>query len=151
MKDLKQLAKAASNFRTAIDDLREINERGLSITLLYNFPFSCCDYASELLQKYLLEYYSQNTYRVWYYRENGSNKQSHCWLEIPGSKVIIDITGDQYPDYSVKTFVDDHPDVFHNEFRYLQKDTESYRDNFEKIKFDRDYKLIVNWIHKKLL
>ena len=59
------------------------------------FPRGCCSFASDLLQRYLIEQYSFHTWYMSGQYGYGWNAKNHAWLESEDC-TVIDITGDQY-------------------------------------------------------
>ena len=59
-----------------------------------SFPFGCCSYASNLLNKHLMQY-GINTVFVSGRYGYGPDGEKHEWLETDDG-IVIDITGDQY-------------------------------------------------------
>lgn len=79
---------AARRFRAALE------QGGLRLCSLADFPNGSCGDTSELLGQYL----SDSGLGVWSYR-NGTQLDpffSHAWVERDG--LIVDITADQFPD-----------------------------------------------------
>lgn len=105
-------------FRNAIDlalAKHEFDE------VFFNFPIGCCDYASELLGRYLFEHgiYTYSVNKQYLYGEDAYN---HTWLFLEkDNNIIIDITGDQFSyatnelHYSQRVYVGP-TDYFHNLF-----------------------------------
>src|SRR3990167_10362873 len=95
---MEQIYRLAKEFRAALESTPRIN---LRTTLgCSNFPHACCDDASLLLAAYLSDNGFPDSIRV-----NGVNGgiseelNSHIWLLW--SDLIIDITADQFADYSM--------------------------------------------------
>ena len=85
------LFEIASAFRTAIEEAVRAGE----IVEMINFPKGCCSYASDLLQRYLIERYDISTLYMSGRYGYGWDGESHAWLETQDG-FVIDITGDQY-------------------------------------------------------
>lgn len=86
-----------------------------------SFPCGCCSYASDLLQRYLIEQYE---YLTWYMSGEfgyGEDGESHAWLETQDHSVVIDITGDQYKwkklRFTEPVYVGTRFDGFHDKFQ----------------------------------
>ena len=97
---LKNIKYIASQYRSAIDKTLAMGEFDNDFSF-NRFPRGCCGDASDLLAQYLLDngiktYYVCGNY---YYDEPTKGAQSHAWLQTE-DKTIIDITGDQFKDYS---------------------------------------------------
>lgn len=135
--DEHKLYKISSNFRNAIEVLKASNPTGISTMLRFNFPDGCCEYISEILQRYLLEEHNIITNTVRYKRidKNGQDIY-HIWLKSD-SFSVIDITGDQYDDYSNSVYVGDM-DPFHTSFTFV----ETYTANRFTYQMQQDYYLI---------
>lgn len=92
---------------------------------LASFPTGCCEYASELLQKYLCDV-GVFTFLVRASFDNNGQDEFHVWLETDKG-IIIDITGDQYRYkseylfYSQPVFMG-NADEFHNLFSIQTKE-----------------------------
>lgn len=83
----------ALHFRNAIDSALKNHEFD---EVFSNFPIGCCDYASELLGRYLFEHdiYTYSINKQYLYGEDAYN---HTWLFLEkDNNIIIDITGDQF-------------------------------------------------------
>lgn len=112
MPDLYEIATA---FRAAIEEavkaggLRELN----------TFPRGCCSYASDLLQRYLIERHGIFTWYMSGQYGYGWDAESHAWLETQDG-IVIDITGDQYKFKKLKftepVYVGSRADGFHDKF-----------------------------------
>lgn len=90
---MDELYDIAVCFREAINEALK-DGWASRIWLLRSFPVGCCTYASDLLQRYLIEHgvYARNVsgdYR------RGRVVESHSWLETEDG-TVIDITVDQY-------------------------------------------------------
>ena len=141
MPDLYEIATA---FRAAIEEavrageLREMN----------TFPRGCCSFASDLLQRYLIE---QDGFFTWYMSGRygyGWDAESHAWLETQDS-LVIDITGDQYAFKELKftepVYVGPRIDGFHDKFELdepvaYSRSEDPFGRNRE---FDRRYEAVI--------
>ena len=112
---MKDIYKIASAFRMAIEDAVSAGE----IREMKSFPTGCCSYASNLLQRYLLEHHNLFTWYISGRHEYGWNGESHAWLETQDG-TVIDITGDQYMNkkwnYTKPVYVGPRADGFHDQF-----------------------------------
>jgi hypothetical protein len=89
--DAEEVRNAAARFRAALD------QGGLRLCSLANFPRGSCGDTSELLGQYL----SDSGFGTWRYRSGVQTDPAgitHAWIERDG--LILDITADQFPDIS---------------------------------------------------
>ena len=115
LQNTQRIYGIASIFRTAIKEAVQTGE----IREMATFPYGCCSYASDLLQRYLHE---QGIF-TWYISGKhgyGWEAESHAWLETENG-IVIDITGDQYTFKRLKfiepVYVGTRNDGFHDRFR----------------------------------
>lgn len=88
---MPELYEIAAKFRKAIS---EAVNAGV-IKEMQSFPRGCCSYASNLLQRYLIEQYDFFTWYMSGEFGHGWEAESHAWLETQDG-IVVDITGDQY-------------------------------------------------------
>ena len=112
---MRKLFEIATAFRAAIEEAVRAGE----LQELNTFPRGCCSYASDLLQRYLIEQYG---FFTWYMSGRygyGWDAESHAWLETQDG-TVIDITGDQYKCKKLKftdpVYVGPRVDGFHDKF-----------------------------------
>lgn len=134
----------ASAFRTAIEKAVRAGE----IREMVTFPCGCCSFASDLLQRYLIEQYD---FFTWYMSGRygyGENVESHAWLETQDG-VVIDITGDQYKYkklmFAEPVYVGPRADGFHDQFEMdtpvaCSRSKDPFGRNRE---FDRRYESVI--------
>lgn len=91
----EQVERLSASFRAAIG---QCNPADLPVTLK-QFPHGACGDAALLLAEYLHE----QGYGRAHYVLGRRGDWSHAWLELRGS--IIDITADQFEDYTETRFV----------------------------------------------
>ena len=112
---ISKLYRIANAYRNAIITAVRAGE----IREMLSFPDGCCTYASDLLQRYLFEkgiitYYMSGQYGY------GFTGESHAWLETENG-IVIDITGDQYKNKSLKfttpVYVGSRVNGFHDKFK----------------------------------
>lgn len=142
---VNKLYEIAKSFREAIE--RAIIVGDLTEIDMQKFPVGCCSYASDLLQRYLIE----QGFFTWYISGNygrGQEAQSHAWLETEDG-IVIDITGDQYKYkklfFAQPVYVGPRKDGFHELFDQdapvaYQVDDDPYGHN-EKL--DKLYKAVL--------
>lgn len=142
---VNKLYEIAKSFREAIE--RAIKFGDLTEIDMQKFPVGCCSYASDLLQRYLIE----QGFFTWYISGNygcGWESESHAWLETEDA-IVIDITGDQYEDkelnFTQSVYVGPREDGFHDQFSLeapvaYQVDNDPYGRN-EKL--DKLYKAVL--------
>lgn len=110
------LFREASAFREAIQTA--INCGDITETNLRKFPFGCCGYASDLLQRYLFEIGVSTLYYSGQYGF-GWTAENHAWLETSDG-TVIDITGDQFadkvPSFACPVYVGPRENGFHDQF-----------------------------------
>ncbi len=141
MGDLYEIASA---FRTAIEEAVKAGE----IREMATFPCGCCSFASDLLQRYLIEQYD---FFTWYMSGRygyGENVESHAWLETRDG-VVIDITGDQYKYKKLKftepVYIGPRAVGFHDQFEMdtpvaYSRSEDPFGRNRE---FDRRYEAVI--------
>lgn len=146
MPDLYEIASA---FRTAIEEAVRAGE----IREMMSFPTGCCSFASDLLQRYLLEEHGLFTWYMSGRYGYGWDGESHAWVETQEG-TVIDITGDQYKYKSLKftepVYVGPRADGFHDMFE-LDKPISYSRDEdpFGRNRdFDKRYEAVVRHIGK---
>ena len=141
MPDLYEIATA---FRAAIEEAVRAGE----LRELNSFPRGCCSYASDLLQRYLIEQYG---FFTWYMSGRygyGWDAESHAWLETKVG-IVIDITGDQYAlkklKFTIPVYIGPRADGFHDKFELDEPVTYSRsEDPFGKNReFDRRYEAVI--------
>jgi hypothetical protein len=141
MLDLYEIATA---FRAAIEEAVRIGE----LRELNTFPRGCCSYASDLLQRYLIEQYG---FFNWYMSGRygyGWDAESHAWLETQDG-IVIDITGDQYAfkklKFTIPVYIGPRADGFHDKFELDEPVTYSRsEDPFGRNReFDRRYEAVI--------
>ena len=93
--------------------------RAGEIKEMATFPRGCCSFASDLLQRYLIEQYNFFTWYMSGQYGYGWDAESHAWLETQDG-IVIDITGDQYAFKKLKftkpVYVGPRLDGFHDKF-----------------------------------
>ena len=146
MPDLYAIATA---FREAIEAALKAGE----LREMRSFPCGCCSYASDLLQRHLIEQYE---FFTWYMSGElgyGEGGESHAWLETQNHGTVIDITGDQYKNkmlrFTEPVYVGTRADDFHDKFKlhepvaYCRVEDpfgSRYRD------FDRRYETVLRYL-----
>lgn len=146
MPDLYEIAKA---FRASIEAALKAGE----IEEMRGFPDGRCAYASDLLQRYLIEQYE---FFTWYMSGEygyGEDGESHAWLETQDHSVVIDITGDQYKckklRFTESVYVGTRFDGFHDKFK-LHEPVAYFReeDSFggRNRDFDRRYETVLRYL-----
>lgn len=146
---MPDLYEIATKFRKAISEAVNAGE----IKEMQSFPRGCCSYASDLLQRYLIEQYD---FFTWYMSGEfgyGWNAESHAWLETQDG-IVIDITGDQYKHKKLKftepVYVGTRNDGFHDKFQLHKPVAYSFVDDpFKQNEFDCRYKAIIKRIPKE--
>ena len=137
----------ASAFRTAIEEAIKAGD----IQEMATFPCGCCSYASDLLQRYLVEQYE---FFTWYMSGRygyGWDAESHAWLETQDG-IVIDITGDQYRNkelqFTEPVYIGPRDDDFHNKFKLDNPVPYSrYADPFGgEQDFDRRYEAVLQYL-----
>lgn len=86
---MPNLYEIATVFRAAIEKALGAGE----LREMMSFPSGCCSYASDLLQRYLIERYDFFTWYMSGQYGYGWGGESHAWLETQEG-TVIDITGD---------------------------------------------------------
>ena len=146
---MRDLFHIASAFRMAIEKAVKAGE----IREMDTFPFGCCSYASDLLQRYLIERYGILTWYVSGRYGYGWDVESHAWLETQDG-ILIDITGDQYRHKKLKftepVYVGPNDDGFHNNFELdepvaYSRDEDPFGRNQD---FDRRYEVVIRYLGK---
>ena len=141
---MSDLLHIASAFRAAIEEAVRTGD----IREMATFPYGCCSYASNLLQRYLIEEYNIFTWYMSGQYRCGRDGESHAWLETQDG-TVIDITGDQY-EYKKLRFTDQvyigpRDNGFHNNFE-LDEPVAYSRDEgpFDRNQdFDRRYAAVI--------
>lgn len=138
---MEDLFRIASLFRTAIEEAVRYGE----IREMATFPCGCCAFASELLQRYLIEQYDVPTWYVSGRYGYGWTGESHAWLETQ-DKVVIDITGDQYKyseqlRFTEPVYIGVRRDGFHDKFE-LDEPLAYSKSEDQNQGFDRRYKVV---------
>ena len=114
-----------------------------------SFPMGCCSYASNLLNKHLMQY-GINTVFVSGRYGYGPNGEKHEWLETYVG-IVIDITGDQYQQKSLQfskpVYVGKRTNGFHDKFELDELvPFINYDDPFVGYSdFDRRYDIIMRY------
>lgn len=142
--DKTKLFEMSSSFRKAMEDA--IDSGNLHDVNLLGFPNGCCTYASDLLQRYLFENGIVTIQMSGEYG-NGWTAESHAWLETLDG-IVIDITGDQYKNKSLKftipVYVGTRFDGFHDRFDLHEPDEyDPYRQDQS---FEKCYNIILNYL-----
>ena len=141
---MRDLFKIALSFRIAIEKAVRTGE----IQEMISFPRGCCSYASDLLQRYLIEQYGVFTWYMSGRYGYGWDGKSHAWLETQDG-TVIDITGDQYKYKKLKftepVYIGSRNDGFHNKFELDEplpyaRDEDPFSRNQD---FDRRYKVVL--------
>ena len=141
MSDLYEIVSA---FRTAIEEAVRAGE----IREMASFPCGCCSYASDLLQRYLIEQYGIFTWYMSGRYGYGWEGESHAWLETHDHGLVIDITGDQYRCKKLKfteaVYIGSRNDGFHDKFELDEPVAYSKsEDPFDRNRdFDRRYEVV---------
>lgn len=146
--DLLEIALA---FRVAIEEAVSFGE----VREMASFPSGCCSFASDLLQRYLVEKYDFFTWYMSGQYGYGWNGESHAWLETQDHRLVIDIIGDQYKNKKLKftepVYIGPREDGFHDEFR-LDRPVPYIRDNdpFGRNRdFDKRYEAVLRHLNLK--
>ena len=146
--DKRKLFEMASSFRKAIIDA--IDSGSLHEVNLLCFPDGCCTYASDLLQRYLFENSIVTTQMSGTYG-NGWTGESHAWLETLDG-IVIDITGDQYKNKSLKftipVYVGTRFDGFHD--RFVLNEPYEYDADRQDQSFENRYNIVLNHLRNYL-
>ena len=141
---MRNLFEIATAFRAAIEEAVRAGE----LRELNSFPRGCCSYASDLLQRYLIEQYG---FFTWYMSGRygyGWDAESHAWLETKVG-IVIDITGDQYAlmklKFTIPVYIGPRADGFHDKFELDEPVTYSRsEDPFGRNReFDRRYEAVI--------
>ena len=136
----------ASSFRDAIQSAVQAGE----LREMASFPHGCCTYASDLLQRYLLEQGIVTWYLSGQY-DYGWKAESHAWLETEDG-MVIDITGDQYRYKNLKftdpVYVGVRNDGFHDKFILDEPVAYSVSDDQfgQNTEFNRRYEAVLRHI-----
>lgn len=145
---MPDLYEMALSFRTAIEEAVRNDE----IREMASFPRGCCSFASDLLQRYLLE---QNIF-TWYMSGRygyGLDGESHAWLETQDG-TVIDITGDQYKNkklkFTVPVYVGSRTDGFHDKFELDEPVAYqfSYETSDRVQKTDSRYEVVMRYMRR---
>lgn len=146
---MDNLFEIASAFRTAIVEAVRAGE----IRKMATFPRGCCSFASDLLQRYLIEQYGIFTWYVSGQLGCGWDGESHGWLETQDG-TVIDITGDQYKyeklNFTEPIYVGSRADGFHDQFNLYEPVAYS-RDNNpfgREREFDKRYETVMKHLRK---
>jgi len=141
---MRKLFEITTAFRAAIEEAVRAGE----LRELNTFPRGCCSYASDLLQRYLIEQYG---FFTWYMSGRygyGWDAESHAWLETE-DRLVIDITGDQYAfkksKFTEPVYIGSRTDGFHDKFE-LDEPVAYTRseDHFGRNReFDRRYEAVI--------
>lgn len=138
--DVNELKDYAVRFRRAIEKSLKTEDYSWDTNFI-RFPYGCCTYASDLLQKYLYNNGIETLSVAGVY-----NNDSHCWLETYDG-IVIDITGDQYSSrkglmhYSIPVYVG-RKDEFHSLFKlYPPAAYEEKNDPLGKGKKESDFEI----------
>ena len=143
---MPDLYEIATSFRSAI----EKTVREGKIQEMRNFPCGCCTYASDLLQRYLIEKYEIFTWCISGVYDYGEAGESHTWLETYDHSLVIDITGEQYknkkPRFTESVYVGPRTDGFHDKFEIEGKSKYIRYDGpfDENRKADKRYKEVLS-------
>ena len=141
---MRNLFEIATAFRAALEEAVRAGE----LRELKSFPRGCCSYASDLLQRYLIEQYG---FFTWYMSGRygyGWDAESHAWLETKVG-IVIDITGDQYAlkklKFTIPVYIGPRADGFHDKFELDEPVTYSRsEDPFGRNReFDRRYEAVI--------
>lgn len=144
---MRNLFEIATAFRAAIEEAVRTGE----LRELNTFPRGCCSYASDLLQRYLIEQYG---FFTWYMSGRygyGWNGESHAWLETQDG-IVIDITGDQYKNKKLKftepVYIGPRADGFHDKFELDEPVAYSrVEDPLGRNRdFDRRYETVIRYL-----
>lgn len=132
---MPDLYRIASTFRTAIEEAVRCGEIKETAT----FPYGCCGFASDLLQRFLFEKHIFTWYVSGRYGYGWSG-ESHAWLETRDG-TVVDITGDQYkhkkPCFNEPVYVGERSDGFHDQFDLDPPVAYQFGDN--PIEWDQDF------------
>lgn len=91
---MPELYELVLNFRKALDNAFLAGEFTHD-EVFRNFPYGCCGDTCAMLGQYLISQGIVTEYVVGTWYGSDYRHQTHVWLEIE-SKLIIDITGDQF-------------------------------------------------------
>lgn len=146
---MPEIYEIATGFRVAIEEAvrsGEIKEMG-------TFPRGCCSYASDLLQRYLIEQYGFFTWYMSGEYGHGCDAESHAWLETQDG-MVIDITGDQYKYKNLRftepVYVGTRNNGFHDKFQLHKPLAYSFVDDpFGQNKADCRYEAVMKHIRKE--
>ena len=111
-----ELIRIATSVRESIENI--ITDFSYVDVELQNFPAGACEVSSVILGLYLKENFDIEIVQSVGKRTDPRDKNSHnnhVWLTMDDT-VLIDITGDQFEDFSPKVFVGKHSE-FHNQFK----------------------------------
>ena len=122
--------------------------RAGEIKEMATFPRGCCSFASDLLQRYLIEQYNFFTWYMSGQYGYGWDAESHAWLETQDG-IVIDITGDQYAFKKLKftkpVYVGPRLDGFHDKFELDEPIAYSRSESLinQNMGFDQRYKAVI--------
>ena len=122
--------------------------RAGEIKEMATFPRGCCSFASDLLQRYLIEQYNFFTWYISGQYGYGWDAESHAWLETKDG-IVIDITGDQYAFKKLKftkpVYVGPRLDGFHDKFGLDEPIAYSRSESLinQNMGFDQRYKAVI--------
>ena len=145
--NMDDLFEIAYRFRIAIERAVKAGE----IREMMSFPTGCCSYASDILQRYLIEQYALFTWHMSGRFGYGPNGESHAWLETRDG-TVIDITGDQYKNkelyFAKPVYVGPRIDGFHDQFELdapiaYSRNEDSFGGNIE---FDKRYETVFKYL-----
>lgn len=128
----EELFLIAENFRNAIIEAVRQGEfsKPFMPHFVNSFPTGCCTFASELLAIHL---FSLGLKCIDFSGRCGV--ESHAWLRIKSTNIIVDITGDQYKYnghmycYDVPVYVGS-PDRFHQLFETSEQEMTWLEDSY---------------------
>jgi hypothetical protein len=147
--EIEQIFELAKVFRNAIVS---VPRSEFSTSLGYSdFPYGCCDDASQLLAAFLSDNgYKESKKVTGIHRENNGELKSHVWLSYSG--LIIDITADQFPNYNNSSVIVVLESSFHESFENEIEESADFRMQFENdlvwlSKFNSDYEKVLRKIN----
>ena len=112
--------KLANDFRNAIEKAKKDNAflTNIYVGCFCGFPYGCCDEASNLLSRFLLENNITSNLIRGVYKSDKDCDYIHVWLMV--NDIVVDITGDQ--------FEEEHEFFNYNKTVYVGP-----KDNFHKL------------------